>query len=399
MKMGVLVVGVGAILGAAFGCGERPAVRSVPVERRDLVQYLTTNGRVEPAKDYAITAPIAGRVRTTPVEKGGRVSKGSVVATVEDQSTGTELAQAKARLRAAEARLAQAEHGGTVAETADIEARLKAARRAEEQARRVVASLERLVRARAAPRVELDQARAALSEREADSEALAKQRELRTDPEQRRFAAARVSEAAAAVRSAERRLRASAVRSPAEGVLYALDVHPGDYVERGAVIARAGKLDAVRVVVFVDEPELGRVKQGARVVIGADAYPEQSWEGRIDRLPTRIVSLDTRRVGEVICSVENRAGRLIPDLTVSAQIESGVVKGALTVSREAVVEQDGQTYLWLHDDGETARKQVVELGLRTASWVEVQSGVDEGDRVLLPGEPPLQSGEKVRAEM
>ena len=80
--------------------------------------------------------------------------------------------------------------------------------------------------------------------------------ELRADPEQRRLAAARVSEAAAAARSAERRLRASVVRSPAEGVLYALEVRPGDYVDRGAVIARVGQLDAVRVVVFVDEPEL-----------------------------------------------------------------------------------------------------------------------------------------------
>ncbi len=395
----VPVMALTAILGAALGCGERPAVRSVPVERRDLVQYLTTNGRVEPTEDYAISAPIAGRVRTTPVEKGGRVSQGAVVATIEDESARTDFDQAQARLRAAEARSAQADHGGPAAETADIKARLQASRRAEERARLKVASLERLVAGEAAPRIELDQARTALSEREADLAAGKKQWELRVDPEQRQLAAARVSEADAAARSAESRLRASAVRSPAEGVLYSLEVRPGDYVERGAVIARVGKLDAVRVVVFVDEPELGRVKQDARVVLEADAYPEQSWEGRIDRLPTRIVSLDTRRVGEVICTVENHEGFLIPNLTVSAQIESGAVKGALTVPREAVVEKDGQSYLWLHAEGETARKQAVELGLRTASLVEVRSGIGEGDRVLLSGGPPLQPGQKVRAEM
>ncbi len=364
-----------------------------------MVRFLTTNGRVEPTEDYAISAPIAGRVRTTPVQKGDRVSRGAVVATIEDESAGTDLDQAKARLRAAEAESAQAEHGGPAAETADIEARLKAARRADERARGKVASLERLVAGQAAPRIELNEARAALSEREADLAAVKKQWELRADPEQRRLAAARVSEAAAAARSAERRLRASAVRSPAEGVLYALEVRPGDYVDRGAVIARVGKLDAVRVVVFVDEPELGRVKQDARVILEADAYPEQSWEGRIDRLPTRIVSLDTRRVGEVICTVENHEGLLIPKLTVSARIESGAVKSVLTVPREAVVEQDGQSYLWLHAEGETARQQAVELGLRTASLVEVRAGVAEGDRVLLPGGSPLEPGQKVRAEM
>ena len=385
-------------LGGLCGCGEGPAVRSASVERQDLVQYLTTNGRVEPAEDYAIAAPLGGRVRATPLDGGDRVSQGAVVATLDDESARSELEQAQARLAGAEARLAEAERGGA-AETANIEARLNAARREERRAREKVASLERLVSRQAAPRLELEQAQAALREREADRAAIEKQWELRVDPEQRRQAAARVSEAAAETRSAERRLRASVVRSPADGVLYALTVRPGDYVERGAVIARVGALDRVHVMVFVDEPELGRVRPGATVVLRADAYPDQSWEGRVDRLPTRIVRLDTRRVGEVLCTVENARGLLIPNLTVSARIESGGVKNALTVPREAVVQQGGETYLWLLDGGGTVRKQAVEVGLRTASRAELLSGVSEGDRVLLPSGVELQPGQRVRAEL
>ena len=59
------------------------------------------------------------------------------------------------------------------------------------------------------------------------------------------------------------------------------------------------KFRRVRVVVFVDEPELGRVQLRAPVKISADAYPDQTWEGEVDRLPTEIVSLETRRVGDV----------------------------------------------------------------------------------------------------
>ena len=381
------------------GCAEDPTVRSVVVQRQDLVQYLTTNGRIEPIEESAITAPVAGRVTSTPIGRGSRVVQGAIVATIDDENARSELDRAKARLAGSKAELAQAEKGGAASETADIEARLDAARRAEARALQRVASLERLVGKQAAPRIELEQARAELSEHQAGREAAERQWELRADPQERKLAAARVSEAAAATRAAERRLQASEVRSSAPGVLYALTVRPGDYVERGAVIARVGKLDSVRVVVFVDEPELGRVKAGATVVLLADAYPDQSWEGHVDTLPTRIVSLDTRRVGEVLCTVDNPEGRLIPNLTVNARIQSGGTKNALTVPREAVVEEDGATYLWLLDDRRTARKQAVELGIRTASEAEVRSGVSEGDEVLLPGGLELQPGQRIRTEL
>ena len=384
-------------VGISLGCTEDLAIRSVVVQREDLAQYLTTNGRIEPIDDSGITTPVGGRVTSTPIAKGSRVSQGAVVATIEDKDARSELEQAKARLAAAEAELAKAEMGGAASETEDIKTRLETARRAETRALERVASLERLVGKQAAPRIELELAQAELSEHQADREAVERQWDLRADPQERKLAAARVSEAAAATRAAERRLQASQVRSPAPGVLYALTVRPGDYVERGAVIARVGKLDRVRVVVFVDEPELGRVKQGATVVLEADAYPSRPWEGRVDRLPTRIVSLDTRRVGEVLCTVDNSEGRLIPDLTVSARIETGRVKNSLTVPREALAQEGGAVYLWLLDDSRTARKQPVELGLRTASRVEVRSGVSDGAEVLLPGGVELQPGQRVRA--
>ena len=386
-----------AAAGLFWGCAEDPAVPSFRVQRQDLTRYLTTNGRVEPLEDYPISAAMGGRISATPVAKGARVVRGTVVAAMEDDDARLQWEQAKARLAGAEAELAQADRGGRAAETADIEARLEAARREENRAREEAASIERLAGRQAASRAALRQARAALSARETDREILEKRWGLRVDPEQRRQAAALVSEAAAAARSAERRLQEFVMRSPANGILYTLSVRPGDYVERGAVIARVGQLDAARIVVFVDEPELGRVKRGAAVILSADAYPDQRWEGRVDRLPTRIVLLDARRVGEVLCTVDNPEGLLIPDLTVSARVESGGVRDALVVPREALAQKDGETYLWLLDDGRTARKQAVQVGLRTESRAEVRSGIDEGDEVLLPGGLALQPGQKVRA--
>ena len=116
--------------------------------------------------------------------------------------------------------------------------------------------------------------------------------------------------------------------APLAGVVYSLPVRPGAYVNPGTLVARVGKLGKVDVLIYIDEPELGRVKLGAPVRITSDAYPERHWECQVDRLPAEVVALDTRRVGEVHCSVDD-AEELIPNLRVSMKIESAAAKNAL----------------------------------------------------------------------
>jgi HlyD family secretion protein len=123
------------------------------------------------------------------------------------------------------------------------------------------------------------------------------------------------------------------------------------------LLARVGEVDPARVLIFVDEPELGRVKLGDRVTLLADAYPGQEWECQADRLPAGVVALETRRVGEVRCTVENRDGKLIPNLTVNVRILSATAENVLTLPREAVFRQDGQTFVWVANAGDVVERR------------------------------------------
>jgi HlyD family secretion protein len=386
-----------ALLGMflVHGCSEPPSVAYVQPQREDLISYVTTNGQVEAGDRAEIFAGTTGLVVNVAVEEGRQVRRGETLLTIDDRAARQELKQAQAQLDAAKAELSGVGQSGGPAETAQLENELAAAKRALEQCENDVQSLERLVEKQAAPRVELDAARRQSKEAAGKVELLQKKLAGRFAPYQKESAEARVREAEAAVALAQQRVGAATVVAPLEGVVYSLAARRGAFVNPGTLVARVGKLGQVDVLIYVDEPELGRVRLDAPVRITSDAYPEKHWECRVDRLPAEVVVLDTRRVGEVHCTVDE-AGELIPNLRVSVEIESASALNVLTLPREAVVRDGNRTAVWIVNQSGEAERRDVEPGIASANRVEIRTGLSESDRVLLPGQQALAQGQPVR---
>jgi HlyD family secretion protein len=389
-----------ALLAASLvisGCAEPLSVAYVQPQREDLVSYVTTNGQVEAGDRAEIFAEATGPVVSVAVEEGQRVRRGDKLLSIDDRAARQELNQAQARQQAARAELSGIEQGGGPTQTAELENELATAKRSAEQLEKDVQSLERLVEKHAAPRVELDAARRELQETAGKVEVLEKKLSKRFAPHQKESAEARLREAEAAVALAKQKAGSATVTAPLDGVVYSLAVRPGTYVNTGTLLARVGKLGQVDVLIYVDEPELGRVKLDAPVRITSDAYPQKSWECRIDRLPPEVVALDTRRVREVHCAVDG-AEELIPNLRVSVEIESASASNALTLPREAVVRDGNRPSVWIVNETGAAERREVELGIASANRVEIRSGLTESDRVLLVGQQALTPGQAVRLE-
>jgi len=386
-----------ALLSASLfhGCSEPPTVAYVQPRREDVVSYVITNGQVEAAERADVFAETTGRAVEVSVEEGQRVRRGKRLLTIDDRAAREELKQAQAQWEAASAELKGLEQGGSPAEIAELENELATAKRAKEQLAKDVQALQRLVEKQAAPRVDLDSTRRQLKETSDNVELLETKLAVRFAPHQKVRAEARVREAEAAVALAKQKVGSATVVAPLEGVVYSLPVRQGAYVNPGTLVARVGKLGHVDVVIYVDEPELGRVKPGAPVRITSDAHPEKHWECRVDRLPAEVVALETRRVGEVHCGVDG-ADELIPNLRVGVAIESDSARNVLTLPREAAFRDASKTSLWVVNENGQAERRDVELGVASASRVEVRSGLSESDRVLLPGQQTVTAGQTVR---
>ncbi len=401
MSKGVsIVLTAGLILAGAFGWlllrpGPAPEVNFTRARREKLVSRLVTNGRIDPVDDLAIQAPRDGLVRRILVKQGQTLATGAIVAELEPPpGFQAELASAEARRVEAQGELRTLETGGTRSALAEIDA---ARARAEQEltgTQNRAASVERLVDKNAAPRVELEQLKARISELELELRNLAARRTAIVPASGRESAAARVMEAETEIARLRNEVSRSLIRTPGSGLVYELARKNPGPVRTGEVIARIGKTDLVRAIVFVDEPELGRVSTGMSVTITWDGMPKREWAGEVSRMPSRIVALNSRQVGEVECLVENSDGRLLPGANINAELITQVVEGALVLPTGAIRHNGPQAGVWVLTEGKVAWRSVT-LGASSVSDTQIISGVSDGESVALGAYESLAEGDSV----
>lgn len=329
-RMVVLLALAGMLLGAALGytqLGSRGGQKP-----RNLIR-VSGNFEVTQAE---VSFKIPGRVEQRFVDEGEGVQAGQLVARLEDRDILQEVALRRAEVAAAQAQLLELERGSRPEEIAQAEAalqrakaylaellagsRLQEIRAAEAAFSKARAELERwkadyerqrqlfdrsvisareyetilaayrmaeaqareaeekLKLVREGPRAEqIAQARAAVREAE---ERLALVREG-PRKETIEAARARLEQARAALAAAETRLGYTKVSSPLTGVVLSKNVEPGEYVAPGTPVVTVGDLEHIWLRAYIDEPDLGRVRLGQRVLVRTDTYPGKRYEGKI----------------------------------------------------------------------------------------------------------------------
>jgi HlyD family secretion protein len=395
----VLVAGVAAVIvWGVLRKGDPPKVSFARVKRQTLVSTLPTNGKVEPSLWQAVRAETGGVVSRAPVEDGQTVAAGAVIAGITDPSLQADIDAAQAKLNEARANLASQEAGGKPAEFTDIDNNLARAQFDLAQAQKVFASLQRLVAQHAATQQEADMAREKVQQSELEIAGLEKRKRSLVSPTEVAAARARALDAETALNLARQRAALSLVRSPMAGVVYGREVRLGSYLNAGDLVANVGRMDRLRVRVYVDEPELGRVAVGQPVTITWDALPGRQWHGQVEKKPVAVQALGSRQVGEVICSIENEGRALIPGTNVNAEIRTAVVENALVIPKETLRHDAQGDYVWALKGGAVERR-AVRKGASSITIVQVVDGLSDTDAVALPSDTPLKAGDRVTATM
>jgi HlyD family secretion protein len=375
---------------------EPPEFSFAKVRREILVSTLATNGKVEPIEWREVRADTSGPIDRVPVHDGESVARGAVLAQLSATGLEAELTGAEARIEEARSNLANIERGGRVSELADIDNRLARARLERDAAQREYSSLKRLEEKQAATPADVVSAHARLRQSELEIEGLEKRRATLVGSNDKTVAEARLRDAQAAAALARSRIGQTVIRAPAAGQIYGLAVRPGAYVDAGGLITNVGRLDRLRVRVYVDEPELGRVVQGQAVTITWDALPGRKWTGSVEKRPSSVAPLGTRQVGEVLCTIENPGRDLIPGTNVNAEIRTNEVPGALTMPKEAL-RRNGPNQGVFVLRGDRVAWQNVSIGVTSITRAQVLNGLAEGDAVALPSDQPLHDGDAVKA--
>jgi HlyD family secretion protein len=372
-------------------------VRATTVERGPIRSLISTNGKVEPIQNFEAHAPIATTVEHLLVKEGDRVRKGQLLLQLDDADVRSQAARAQAQMKSAQADQTALRTGGTQEEVITLEAQSVKARSVRDLAQRNLDALRQLQQQGAASPGEVKQAEDGLQRAQADVTLAQQKKKDRYSPPEVAKVQAQGTEAQAAYDAAEDALLKCNVRAPFDGIVYSLPVKQGAYVQTGDLLLQVGDLSQMLVRTFVDEPDIGRLAAGQKIEVSWDAVPGRVWNGNVNSVPSTVKLRGARNVGEVTCAVENRDGRLLPNVNVSVTIITAQHSNVLTLSREAIRLDDSKTYVFQVVDNKLIRRNV-DISLQNLTRVEITGGLPEKAVVALSAadSKPLYDGAPVR---
>jgi HlyD family secretion protein len=373
---------------------DAPEVPFAKTTRVTISNVLSTNGKVEPGEYVDVRVESPGLVKRVLVHAGDAVRNAQVLAEVTEPGLQQELEAAMAREAQARANLQTLQAGGRSSDTTELEGTVNRLKSDHDAAQRNLEALQRLLAKQAATAFEVEQARQNVKSLDVQIQSLQDRRAALVGKGDLGSAEARVQEAEANVRLSRDRITQDIIRTPMAGTVYDLPARAGSFLNAGDPVASIGRLDPVRVRVYVDEPELGRVAKGQSVRITWDALQGKEWTGTVEKLPTEVIALGTRQVGEVLCTIGNPMRELVPGTNVNAFLLTQVVQNALTIPK-AAVRRDGATGVFLLQKDNTLKWQPIVTGASDALRVEVVKGLVDGDAVAQPSDRVLKAGVKV----
>lgn len=179
------------------------------------------------------------------------------------------------------------------------------------------------------------------------------------------------------------------VKAPISGKVLELTVVPGEYRnDTNASLMTIADLSTVWVAADVPESAIRFIKVGERLDIELTAYPGEAFRGRVTRLADT-VDPQTRTI-KVRAELDNRSGRLRPEMFGRIKhVES--TRLAPVVPAGAVIQGDGQNYVYLEVAKGVFQQTPVKVGNRMGDRLPLLSGVKAGDRVVTDGAMLLKS--------
>lgn len=323
-------------------------VKVFKVKRQKISEKLFHTGVIEASRKINITPDIGGKIAKIHVEEGDRVQTGQVLAELDTRAIRLQLEQAQAGLAVAEANY--------------------------NDAKKNMDRMERLMKENAASEQQYEKIRLAYESAEAQ-----------------------LKQAQAAVNLASHNLDVSIMKAPFSGVIASKNAEVGDVINpmMGGFSPTSGVLtlmdfSRVKINVDVSQEDITRIKKGQTAFLGVTVFPEKVFEGKVSLVNITADSMTKKFKVEV--TINNPDLILRPNTFGEVILEVSTHEDALVIPQKAVLEN---TYVFLVQDGNTVGRREVTLGLQNADRIEIVTGLQEGDLVVVEGNFGLEDGASV----
>jgi len=355
-------------------------VQTTRVVAQPLEDTMMVVGTLTAYDQATLKVKVPGRLQTITVDLGSVVHRGQLIAQIEPRDYELRVEQAEAALAQARARLGLPPEGTDDRLDPEQTSLVRQARAVLEEARVNYERSARLLEEGIIPRSRFDADEAAYKV------ALSRYQDALEEVRNRQaLLAQRRSELALA----RQQLADTAIYAPFDGVVQERHTSVGEFLAVGSPVVTIVRMDPLRLRAEVPEREAHRVRLGQRVRVMVEGDPA-IYAGRIVRLSPTIAPQNRMLVVEA--EVRN-PGRLRPGAFARVEIIAGEGRPAPVVPPRAIVSFAGLEKVFVVQEGKAVEKRVT-TGRRTGEWVEILSGLEPGEEVVLdPGN--LQPGQSV----
>ncbi|MFW5708397.1 MAG: efflux RND transporter periplasmic adaptor subunit [Bacteroidota bacterium] len=378
-------------------------------ERRSITEIVTASGKVQPVTEVKISPDVSGEIVEILAKEGDFVNKGDLLVRINPEIYVSALDRVEASLNSSRANLSNARARKAQAEAQFINARAAFQRN------------EQLFEQDAISESEFDTARAQF---------LVAQAEVEASTQSVVGAEFQVKSAEATLREARENLTKTSIFSPMDGTISRLDAELGERVVgtsqfAGTEILRIANLNEMEVLVEVNENDIIRVNEGDTALIEIDAYMNQQFRGLVTSIANSAleqatgvdqvtnfevrIRILTESYAHLLEEETPHLSPFRPGMSASADIQTMQVSDVVSIPIQAVttrpeekeeennqdneqdsqqpdVEEDAdaviQEYVFLYQENGSVKLTKVESGIQDSNFIEIQSGINEGDSVV-----------------
>ncbi|OIP74675.1 MAG: efflux transporter periplasmic adaptor subunit [Oscillatoriales cyanobacterium CG2_30_44_21] len=389
--------------------GAKSKTNTELVESKSLSVKIKASGSVVPIQTVNLSPKQAGKLAELLVEQGDRVTRGQVVARMDNTNLIPQLFQAQASAAASEANLVKLRNGNRVGDIASAQARVEAARgRLEAAKSRLALANSKTSRFRdlqtegAISRDRLDEL--LTDDRSADADVFTAQANLTEATRQfeelsngSRFediaqAEAQLAQAVAAIRAVEVQIEDTVIRVPFAGIITQKYANVGAFVTptttasltnsstSTSIVAIANGLE---IIAKVPEIDISQIKIGQEVEIVADAFPSEVFKGKVRLIAPEAIIEQNVTSFQVRIFLETGKDKLQSGMNTDLRFIGRRIENALVVPTVAIVTQAGQIGLLIADENGKSKFQPVTIGTTVDDQTQILEGVRSGDRVFV----------------
>lgn len=188
--------------------------------------------------------------------------------------------------------------------------------------------------------------------------------------------------------------RSSPVYAPISGSIISTPLKNGTTVSTSTAIAIIGDISNLQITSYVPERYVAVLKEGLKAEISVEAYPGVVFPATVSRVSPVVDS--NSRTKEVIMTFDTRDSRINAGMFAKVKLYTEDYSGFPVMPSDALVQNGDDFYAYVVKDDSTVSKVKVERGQSVDGMIQILSGVNAGDKVVIQGMTSLGDGSKIQ---